>query len=196
VGTITGWIFGPRNVHSYWNKPLIGPGNAALHNFWAWERRSQVFPPTLTTGSSWCHCHSLSLASVKSRLFVPFWYQLTQVFPDKGPLNGCCDILQRTSMECQQHNKTDCLACSRWTKTQVAVRCRHHRYVDECSWCPSADAPATKPVDDHAETTIFSYVGVAHIAELKSHQCQRSTKGCSSLPEMHSISLRECSVTC
>ena len=26
---------------------------------------------------SWCHCHSLSLASVKSRLVLPFWYWLT-----------------------------------------------------------------------------------------------------------------------
>jgi len=31
----------------------------------------------------------LSLASVKSRLVVPFWYWLTRVVPDKGPLNGC-----------------------------------------------------------------------------------------------------------
>ena len=28
---------------------------------------------------SWCHCHSLSLASVKSRLVLPFWYRLTCV---------------------------------------------------------------------------------------------------------------------
>ena len=28
---------------------------------------------------SWCHCHSLSLASVKSRLVLPFWYRLTLV---------------------------------------------------------------------------------------------------------------------
>ena len=28
---------------------------------------------------SWCHCHSLSLASVKSRLVLPFWYRLTRV---------------------------------------------------------------------------------------------------------------------
>ena len=27
--------------------------------------------------------------SVKSRLVLPFWYQLTQVVPEKGPLNGC-----------------------------------------------------------------------------------------------------------
>ena len=38
---------------------------------------------------SWCHCHSLSLASVKSRLVLPFWYRLTRVVPEIGPLNGC-----------------------------------------------------------------------------------------------------------
>ena len=38
---------------------------------------------------SWCHCHSLSLASVKSRLVLPFWYRLTWVVPEKGPLNVC-----------------------------------------------------------------------------------------------------------
>ena len=39
--------------------------------------------------------HSLSLASVKSRLVIPFWYRLTGVVLDKGPLNGCvfsCEI--------------------------------------------------------------------------------------------------------
>ena len=38
---------------------------------------------------SWCHCHSLSLASVKSRLVLPFWYRLTQVVLEKWPLNMC-----------------------------------------------------------------------------------------------------------
>ena len=38
---------------------------------------------------SWCHCHSLSLAPVKSRLVSPFWYRLTQVVLEKRPLNGC-----------------------------------------------------------------------------------------------------------
>ena len=36
-----------------------------------------------------CHCHSLSLASVKSRLVLPFWYRLTWVVLEKRPLNGC-----------------------------------------------------------------------------------------------------------
>jgi len=29
------------------------------------------------------------LASLKSRLVLPFWYRLTQVVPEKRPLNGC-----------------------------------------------------------------------------------------------------------
>jgi len=37
---------------------------------------------------SWYHCHSLSLASVKSRLVMPFWYRLTWVVPEKQPLHG------------------------------------------------------------------------------------------------------------
>ena len=42
--------------------------------------------------ASWCHCHSLCLASVKSRLVLPFWYRLTWVVPDKGPLNVCVTV--------------------------------------------------------------------------------------------------------
>jgi len=44
---------------------------------------------------SWCHCHSLSLAPVKSRLVLPFWYRLTWVVPDKGSLNGCVCVWQQ-----------------------------------------------------------------------------------------------------
>ena len=45
------------------------------------------------TWPSQCHCHSLSLASVKSRLVLPFWYRLTRVVPDKGSLNRCvCNL--------------------------------------------------------------------------------------------------------
>ena len=39
---------------------------------------------------SWCHCHSLSLASVKSRLVLRFWYWLMWVVPDKGLLKQVC----------------------------------------------------------------------------------------------------------
>jgi len=52
---------------------------------------------------SGCHCHSLSLASVKSRLVLPFWYRLTWVVPDKGPLNGCMCIVYDDSMTRRLH---------------------------------------------------------------------------------------------
>jgi len=37
----------------------------------------------------------LSLASVKSRLVLPFWFRLTQVVLDKGQLNGCACVQVR-----------------------------------------------------------------------------------------------------
>ena len=45
--------------------------------------------------SSWCHCHSLSLASVTSRLVLPFWYWFTWVVLEKGPLYGCVCVNSR-----------------------------------------------------------------------------------------------------
>jgi len=42
---------------------------------------------------SWCHCHSqysLSLASVKSRLVLPFWYRLTRVVLEKRAVKRVC----------------------------------------------------------------------------------------------------------
>jgi len=47
---------------------------------------------------SWCHCHSLSVASVKSRLVLPSWYRLTRVVPDIGPLNGCVCVIHSTRL--------------------------------------------------------------------------------------------------
>ena len=64
---------------------------------------------------SWCHCHSLSLAPVKSRLVLPFWYRLTQVVLEKRPLNGSSSnwfsiiwitrYLTRRIMSCYTHKK-------------------------------------------------------------------------------------------
>jgi len=44
----------------------------------------------------------LSLASVKSRLVFPFWYRLTWVVPEKGPLNGCVCVLHIKCKKSQQ----------------------------------------------------------------------------------------------
>jgi len=43
---------------------------------------------------SGCHCRSLSPASVKSRLVFPFWYRLTRIVLDKGPLNVCVCVIK------------------------------------------------------------------------------------------------------
>ena len=68
---------------------------------------------------SWCHCHSLSLASVKSRLVLPFWYRLTRVVPDKGPLNGCVRV---------------CVLLSEWRWRSVGRHCRHQSQQQCRGW--------------------------------------------------------------
>ena len=55
---------------------------------------------------SWCHCHSLSLAPVKSRFVLPFWYRLTQVVLEKRPLNGCSRIVSVVRI-CLLHHQSD-----------------------------------------------------------------------------------------
>jgi len=62
-------------------KKLSG-GVLALLSVWI-EVQTCIWP-------IWCYCHSLSLASVKSRLVLPFWYRLTRVVPEKVSLNGVC----------------------------------------------------------------------------------------------------------
>jgi len=39
-----------------------------------------------------------SLASFKSRLVLPSWYRLTQVVPEKRPLNGCSSSISSCSL--------------------------------------------------------------------------------------------------
>ena len=50
--------------------------------------------------SSWCHCHSLSLTSIKSRLVLRLWHPLTSVVPEKGPLNGCVCVHMKERAKC------------------------------------------------------------------------------------------------
>ena len=72
------WLGGRKGI-----RPLKNLSSGVLNWLFVWsEVQTCIWP-------RWCHCHSLSLASVKSRLVLPFWYQLTWVVPDKGPLNGC-----------------------------------------------------------------------------------------------------------
>ena len=47
--------------------------------------RQEAYGPADATAT---HC-VVCIASVKSRLVLPFWYRLTRVVPDKWLLNGC-----------------------------------------------------------------------------------------------------------
>jgi len=74
---------------------------------------------------SWCHCHSLSLASVKSRLVLPFWYRLTWVVPDKRPLNGCVHT------HTHNHLTALCLGLPGWAGTRRNLLPTHTNKEEE-----------------------------------------------------------------
>ena len=87
---------------------------------------------------SWCHCHSLSLASVKSRLVLPFWYLLTWVVPNIGPLNGCvcvCDSIVRFTNIWKATQGTEMVRIIQLIRTVASSpksecgNCRQHEHV-------------------------------------------------------------------
>ena len=77
------WLGGKKGIRPV--KKLSGVVLAWL-SVWS-EVQTCIWP-------SWCHCHSLSLAFVKSRLVLLYWYRLTWVVPEKGPLNECSVVHQ------------------------------------------------------------------------------------------------------
>ena len=79
---------------------LLSGGVLAWLSVWS-EVQTCIWP-------SWCHCHSLSLASVKSRLVLPFWYWPTRVDPEKGLLNGCVCVcvVEPTFQESLRHHNS------------------------------------------------------------------------------------------
>jgi len=72
------WLGGRKGI-----RPVKNLSSEVLAWLSVWSEMQTCIRP------SWCHCHSLFLVSVKSRLIFPFWYWLTRVVPDKEPLNRC-----------------------------------------------------------------------------------------------------------
>ena len=72
-------LVGRQEGHPAWKK-LSGEVLVWL-SVWS-EVQTCIWP-------SWCHCHSLSLPPIKFRSVLPFWYRLTRVVPEKGPLKWC-----------------------------------------------------------------------------------------------------------
>jgi len=84
------WLGGRKGIRPV--KKLSG-GVLAWLSVWS-EVQTCMWP-------SWCR--SLSLASVKSRLVLPFWYRLTWVVLEKGPLNVCVCVCVRACVRACAH---------------------------------------------------------------------------------------------
>ena len=79
---------------------------------------------------SWCHCHSPSLASVKSRLVLPFWYRLTHVVLEKWPLNVCVCVCAGCSSWCPINSSVSALKAIAsiwqyewWIRKPITLKC-------------------------------------------------------------------------
>jgi len=70
------WLGGRKGIRPVKNR-VVGCWCGCLEQG-AVLHMAQLMPLTLTVS-----CFS------KSRLVLPFWYRLTWVVPEKGPLNGC-----------------------------------------------------------------------------------------------------------
>jgi len=75
------WLGGRKGI-----RPVKKLSGGVLAWLSTWSEMQTCIQP------SWCYCHSLSLASLKSRLVL---YWLIWVVPDKGPLNGCVCVCVR-----------------------------------------------------------------------------------------------------
>ena len=72
------WLGGRKGI-----RPVKNWVMGFWHGFLSGARCRLAYGPADATATHY------SLASVKSRLVLPFWYRLTRVVPEKGPLNGC-----------------------------------------------------------------------------------------------------------
>ena len=88
---------------------------------------------------SWCHCHSLSLASVKSTLVLPFWYRLTCHLdsPGKRAVKRVCVCVEPCMMTSQQDATCswNLEACSYWS-----VACTQRSHLSTCTCCPCSSS--------------------------------------------------------
>ena len=71
------WLGGRKGI-----RPVKNWVVGCWHGYLSAARCRLTYGPADATAT---HC----LASVKSRLVLPFWYRLTRVVPEEGPLNVC-----------------------------------------------------------------------------------------------------------
>ena len=124
------WLGGRKGIRPV--KKLSG-GVLAWLSVWC-EVQTCIWP-------SGFHCHSLSLAPVKSRLVLPFWYRLTWVVPDRGPLNGCVCVCN--DVTCHYSNKPVLSLSTRlstWRYPHLLLSARHLQKISTDSWYTASAA--------------------------------------------------------
>jgi len=111
------------NLHAwqFFSTTSVQVGVLAWLSVWS-EVQTCIWP-------SWCHCHSLSLASVKSRLVLLLLYRLTRVVPDKRPLNVCVCVCVLSSWKC---GTTQICCCG-----PVLVQLCSNRSIPHTPWAHS-----------------------------------------------------------
>ena len=137
------------------------------------------------------------VASVKSRLVLPSWYRLAQIFLDKGPLNGCCSCClgmwnacscclgMWNACSCCLGMWNACAAVRRSTRCQSGCRMRGRSPVptlSSCSsvtnatWTSSAKSRSSKPADLHRNTVLLAHaLSVCCLSVLLPQQTQSPT---------------------
>ena len=114
---------------------------------------------------SWCHCHSLSLAPMKSRLVLPFWYRPTRVCVRVCVCESVCERVCVCVCVCEGVCKHSSVLCknSFWGKNTK----RLHYQTFGCravagllhSWrfhLPSANVTIPRWIQPHSELTLHT----------------------------------------
>ena len=83
----------------------------------------------------------LSLVSVKSRLVLPFWYRLTRVVMENGPLTGCvyvCTLCPKkvSPLNILQQPPQTCTDLNEILRTQDDIYFCHRRQISQESLIP------------------------------------------------------------
>ena len=139
------WLGGRKGIQPVKN---LSGGVLAWLSVWS-EMQTCIWP-------SRCHCHSLSLASVKSRLVFPFWYRLTRVVPDKGPLNGCVCVCVCVCVCIQT------LSFWHYSVSDLALPVPHKHWLIDQSigrWIIGCEGARWCFVHDHAHCWVMCIIG-------------------------------------
>jgi len=132
----------------FWNVNIDSRTCKTLKCCWQFVKRNWQFLHQLATilGPEWCHCHPKtrsSLASLKSRLVLPFWYQHTQFVLVKRLLNGCSVVVSPPS-----HRRRPCgRPCTIWLR---AIDARPVSVGIHSAWRKASDRMLWRHIIDTA----------------------------------------------